>query len=599
MVRVGLFTMTIDVSFDRIAPRLRDAMLERGFTSLTPVQRAVLAPELGGRDLRISSQTGSGKTVAIGLVLAELVGPDGGPETGAARAGGDGGHGGGARERACRPRAVVIAPTRELAAQVSGELGWLLGPLGARTVTVTGGTNVGVELRALARGAEVVVGTPGRLLDHLSRGAIDPSSVAAVVLDEADQLLDLGFRDELEAIADAMPEDRQTLLVSATFPREVLALADRFQRDAAPVVGTPPGDANADIAHVGHVVRPDERFDALVNLLLFAPDERTLVFARTRAGAAELADLLAGERFAAAALTGEMDQRERTRTLDAFRAGALRVLVATDVAARGIDVPEVTRVVHADLPDNDEVYTHRSGRTGRAGRKGTSHVLVPPSRARVASEMVRRAGGQLAWRPLPGPEQVLAAAAERLERRVLEAAPPGDPRWHELAGRLLERADDPAAIVARLLAMADEGSPCEPRRLTPVEPPRHAAARPARAAAPGRHGTPVAFRIGWGARHGADPRRLLALVCRRGNVRGTDIGAIHVGPTSSTVEVAAAVADQFAAAVRAPDPRDGHVRIAPFDGHAPVAPAGDVARAARRPKFPPSRAAAPHWASAR
>ncbi len=592
--------MTLDVSFDQVLAPLREAMLERGFTSLTPVQSAVVEPELAGRDLRISSQTGSGKTVAIGLVLAELFDRPG-PPAGRPAEGGP---------RGCRPRAIVVAPTRELAAQVSNELAWLLAPVGARTVTVTGGTNVGVELRALARGAEVVVGTPGRLLDHLNRRAVDPSDVRAVVLDEADQLLDLGFRDELEAIVEAMPEERQTLLVSATFPRDVLALADRYQRDPAHVAGTRPGDANADIAHVAHVVRPDERFDALVNLLLCAgPDERTLVFTRTRAGAAELADALAQARFGAAGLTGEMEQRERTRTLDAFRAGTLRVLVATDVAARGLDVPEVARVVHFDVPDNDEVYTHRSGRTGRAGRKGTSHVLVPPARQRVVAEMARRARVGLDWQPAPGPERVLEAEAERLERRVLEGEGPDEPRLLRLAEELLDQLD-PAELVARLLALADQNAPCRPRPLTAINPSPDAPRAP-RPGSPRSSSGAVTFHVGWGMRHGADPRRLLALVCRRGQVRGSDVGAINVGPTSSTVEIAAAAAEHFAAAVRAPDPRDGHVRISPL-ARAFGPPGAEPPRSTRhvRPDDgPPApyqgkrpfgrHTAAPRWASPR
>lgn len=595
--------MQVDSSFDHILEPLRNAMLERGFSSLTPVQRAVLASGLEGRDLRISSQTGSGKTVAIGLVLAELVAR----REGEAVRRDEGG------PRACHPRAIVVAPTRELAAQVSNELAWLLAPVGARALTVTGGTNVGVELRALARGAEVVVGTPGRLLDHLNRGAINPSGARAVVLDEADQLLDLGFRDELEAIVQLMPEDRQTLLVSATFPRDVLALADRYQRNPVAVAGTPPGDANSDIAHVAHLVRAEERFDALINLLLVAaPDERTLVFTRTRAGASELGDRLSHERFAAAGLTGEMEQRERTRTLDAFRSGALKVLVATDVAARGLDVPEVARVIHFDLPDNDEVYTHRSGRTGRAGRKGVCHVLVPPSRQRQTAEMVRRARAELSWKPVPGPEQVLEAEAERLERRVLESEEPSDERLHRLAESLLEQAD-PLALVTRLLALADrDAAPCEPRRVTPVEAQRGDARGPARG--PRQNTGPsagtVTFHVGWGSRNGADPRRLLALVCRRGQVRGTEIGAIYVGAASSTVEVIAAAADHFAAAVREPDARDGHVRISPARAWAPP-PQGEAPRAdykARGEEAPPAfkekrpfsrHSAAPRWASPR
>ncbi len=254
----------------------------------------------------------------------------------------------GRRPGPCRPAALLVAPTRELAAQLQKELSWLYQPLGIRVAAVVGGTSYGGELRSLRTGPLVIVGTPGRLLDHLERGSIDPSAAYSVVLDEADQMLDLGFRDELEAILGKTPAERRTHLVSATFPREVLSLANRYQRNAADVQGTQRGEANEDITHIAHLVRSGERDAVLVNLLLLAPGERTLVFVRTRADAADIADRLANRGFGARALSGEMEQWERTKTLDAFRNGNISTLVATDVAARGLDVPDVSRVIHAD-----------------------------------------------------------------------------------------------------------------------------------------------------------------------------------------------------------------------------------------------------------
>ncbi|WP_437807276.1 DEAD/DEAH box helicase [Sorangium sp. So ce1078] len=653
--------MNPDSLLDALPAPLAGALARRGFTSLTPVQQAVLAPELAGRDLRVSSQTGSGKTVAIGLALAPRLeralaeraataAPDGAPRTAAA------------------PVAVIIAPTRELAAQIAGELGWLLSPLGARVACVTGGTSFGAEARSLRRDPLVIAGTPGRMLDHLERGTIDPRGVLTLVLDEADQMLDLGFREELEAIAGKMPEDRQTHLVSATFSREVRALADRFQRDPVSVEGTRPGAANGDIAHIAHLVLPAERDAALVNLLLLAPGERTLVFVRTREGAAELADKLTALGLPARALSGDLEQRERTRTLDAFRSGAVTTLVATDVAARGIDVPEVGRVIHADPPGDPEIFTHRSGRTGRAGRKGTSVLLVAPFAREHALRLLRRARVEATFRPAPSPEDVLRAADERLAAELAAArlggagdvvaggaegavaggagdavaddavaggavagdavagdavadgargareprepsGPTPDARLTQLAARLLAEMDA-TELVAALLARAKHTGPCAPQPVTAVAPPRseppaargRSAAPPwsgapprGRPAAPawseapprGRPAAPawseapprgrpaarradgeqsprlpfVPFQVNWGERHGADPRRLLALVCRRGGVSSRQIGAIRIGSTASVVEVASPAAPDFARAVNQPDARDARIRI--------------------------------------
>ncbi|MGK4003398.1 DEAD/DEAH box helicase [Sorangium sp. So ce1036] len=585
--------MNPDPMLDALPAPLAGALARRGFTSLTPVQQAVLAPDLDGRDLRISSQTGSGKTVAVGLALAPRLeralagraaaaGPDGAPRSAAA------------------PAAVIIAPTRELAAQIAGELGWLLGPLGARVACVTGGTSFGAEARSLRRDPLVIAGTPGRLVDHLERGTIDPRGVVALVLDEADQMLDLGFREELEAIAGRMPEQRQTHLVSATFSREVRALADRFQRDAVSVEGTRPGAANGDIAHVAHLVLPHERDAALVNLLLLAPGERTLVFVRTREGAAELADKLTALGLPARALSGDLEQRERTRTLDAFRSGAITTLVATDVAARGIDVPDVGRVIHADPPGDPEIFTHRSGRTGRAGRKGTSVLLVAPFAREHVLRLLRRARVEATFRPVPSPADVLRAADERFAAELAaargcgageaqgagEAGPargPGeagsargaagpapDARLRELAERLL--ADmDATELVAALLARAKHVGPCAPQPVTAVAPPRSPRSEPppARARSAARRGDAehaprfpfVPFQVNWGERHGADARRLLALVCRRGGVSSRQIGAIRIGSTASVVEVASPAAPEFARAVTRPDARDARIRI--------------------------------------
>ncbi len=464
--------MTAPPTFDDVSPAIRAALEGRGFTALTPVQEAVLDPALAGRDLRIFSQTGSGKTVAVGLAIAPAL------EIAAAAAPPGAVPG---PFKPARPFALVVAPTRELATQIGSELAWLFEPLKVSVTVVTGGASYPRELAALRKGPLVIAGTPGRLLDHLSRKSIDLSALAVVVLDEADQMLDMGFRDELEAILEKTPETRRTLLLSATFPREVQRLADRCQRDAVVAAGAGAGERNEDIAHVAHIVLAEERDRALLNLLLMAPGDRALVFVRTREGAAELADRLSDAGLPARAIHGDLEQRDRTRTLDAFRSGAVTTLVATDVAARGLDVPDVTRVIHADPPNDSEVFTHRSGRTARAGKKGQSIILIPPGMRERVKSMLRRAGVEATWSAAPSAADVLRAADDRLAAELLtppEGAPAPNPRLQALAEKLLA-AMDPRDLVTALLSRGNHAGACAPADVTPIlpQPPRTLRAR--------------------------------------------------------------------------------------------------------------------------
>jgi ATP-dependent RNA helicase DeaD len=545
--------MQYEAPLAAVPAALAGAIERKGFKELTAVQQAVLAPELDGRDLRISSQTGSGKTVAIGFAIADQL-ADPAPRTGSTAS----------------PVALVIAPTRELAAQIGSELRWLYRDLPIRMTVLTGGTQIGRDFKMLARGPELLIATPGRLLDHVRRGSVRLDQVRVVVLDEADQMLDMGFRDELEGILDETPDERRTHLVSATLPRDVLALANRYQRDAAPVHGTRPGAANRDIDHVGHLVRANDRTGALINLLLAEPEQRTLVFARTRLATAELAQQLVVAGFSAAALSGDMGQRERTATLDAFRADAVRVLVATDVAARGLDISDVARVVHFDPPDNAEAFTHRSGRTGRAGNKGQSVMLVPPGARRRVEMQLRRAGVNLTWQPVASAADICRRADDRL---VAELAADGDapePALRELAARLVEDAD-PVDVVAALLARSEHRGPCKPRAVHEVAADRHPARGKAQARPPrgrGNRSQPdgfTPFHVSWGGDQGANKSRLLAMVCRRGGVRGHSIGAIRIGRFHSVVEVCSSVADSFARAAGRLDRRNPQVKIRPWD----------------------------------
>lgn len=375
-------------------------------------------------------------------------------------------------------------------------------------------------------------------------------------------MLDLGFRDDIEKILAHTPPERQTHLVSATFPPEVRALADRVQRDPVHVEGTPLGEANTDIEHVIHLVHPKERVAAIVNLLLSSPGAQTLVFARTRADVAGLAQELDGAGFHVGMLSGEMEQAERNRALTAFKRGSFDALVATDVAARGIDVVDVTRVIHAEPPDDADAYTHRSGRTGRAGRKGTSSVLVAPGELVRTLRLLARARVRHRFEPIPSAESIRAAQDQHLLAALTsegsDERDPPDARALALA-KTLAASEDPVRVIARLVARVTRSGAPEPRDLTPIDPPSRGHVPPKR-----REQNPagwVTFRVSWGQAHGADTRRLVAMLCRRGKIQGSDIGAIRVQKTSSTVDIAKGVADAFERATRAPDPRDPRIHI--------------------------------------
>src|SRR3954469_9692658 len=375
---------------------LAEALSARGYEQLTPVQAAVIAEEAEGRDLIVSAKTGSGKTVAFGMAMAQQLF--------------DAGRLPFSRE----PLALVVAPTRELAIQVSRELDWLYANAAARVVACVGGMDPMRERRALAGGAHIVVGTPGRRRDHLERGALDLSSLRVAVLDEADEMLDMGFRDELEEILDATPQGRRTLLFSATMPRPIVALAKRYQKDALRIETTDNSQGHQDIAYQAVAVSPTDVEHAVVNLLRLHEAETAILFCATREAVRRLHASLTERGFQAVALSGEHNQNERNNALQSLRDKRARVCVATDVAARGIDLPSVSLVIHVELPRDAEALQHRSGRTGRAGRKGIAVLIVPFRRRRNVETMLRNARIDAEWVGPPLPEDIRTKDRERL-----------------------------------------------------------------------------------------------------------------------------------------------------------------------------------------
>ncbi len=544
--------------FPALPETLARALAARGYAEPTPVQAAVLGPETAGRDLLVSAQTGSGKTVAFGLAMApEVLGE-------AARLG-----------PARTPLALVIAPTRELALQVREELAWLYAEAGGRIIACVGGTDMRAERRALDMGAHVVVGTPGRLRDHIERGALELDTLRTVVLDEADEMLDMGFREELEAILDVTPETRRTLLFSATIPKDIAELAKRYQKDSLRIAATAEG-AHRDIEYQAILVAPRDAERALVNVLRWH-DQRAIVFCATRAAVARVHGNLTERGFSAVALSGELTQAERNRALQALRDRRAQVCVATDVAARGIDLPDLGLVVHAELPRDRETLQHRSGRTGRAGRKGTAVLLVPATRRRVTERLLASAKIQASWGPPPPAESIRARDLQTLTKQAIEAAQTisGEAEVMAAGRAVLETAG--AEAVAAALVRALGASLPAPEEVDPPEP----SARPPHERREGAGGEGVWFRLSVGRNRNADPRWLLPFLCRRGHVTRQEIGRIQILERESRVEIAPWAASRFAAAARRPDPEDEEIRIAPMDGRVESHAA---ARAERRPR---------------
>jgi ATP-dependent RNA helicase DeaD len=426
------------MAFPNIHPRLLGALAARNYTEPTPVQQAVLRPEAADRDLLVSAQTGSGKTVAYGLVLGSMLL--------------------GEAERLAyspQPLALIVAPTRELALQVRGELEWLFADSGARVVSCVGGMDIRQEQRTLAQGAHIVVGTPGRLADHLDQGRLDLSRILSVVLDEADEMLDLGFREELENLLNATPSDRRTLMFSATLPKAILGLAKRYQRDALRVALSADNEPHGDIEYRAFPIRPRDSEHAVVNSLRYFDARGALVFCSTREAVRHLHANLQERGFSAVALSGEMKQHERTNALQALRDGRARVCVATDVAARGLDMPDLGLVIHADLPQNRQALLHRSGRTGRAGRKGLSIMLVPAPRRRVAERLLTGAKIKATWSPPPSADAIRARDEKTLVREIATLA--GTPAEEDLAaGRVLLAERSPEELAAVLVRLRRE-----------------------------------------------------------------------------------------------------------------------------------------------
>ncbi len=507
-------------------PALADALAKKGYSTLTQVQNAVLDTKLRGQDLLVSAQTGSGKTVAFGLAMASTI--LGEQKT---------------FHAVEAPLALAIAPTRELALQVKRELDWLYREAGAKTASCVGGMDMRDERRALARGAHIVVGTPGRLCDHIKRGSLDMEMLQAIILDEADEMLKMGFREELEHILGAAPENRRTLMFSATVPKSILGMTQKYQRKAVRVNTAAETQQHLDIEYRVMTVGPSDAENAIINVLQYYNAKNAIVFGDTRIGVNRMTQRFHNRGFSVVALSGELSQKDRSHALQALRDGRAQVCVATDVAARGLDLPDLDLVIHADVPKNREALLHRSGRTGRAGRKGVSVLIVMPKRRRNAERVLRDANITARWSDPPSAAEIIERNNERLlANMTLETEVSEEERT--LVTRLL-KAHSPQHIATVLIRQYRAGQSA-PEELT------HTAYDPSDDRGGRRKRSPrndfsngVWFSLNLGRKQKAEPKWILPMLLKSGGLKKAEIGAITITETQTFIEIERASVDRF------------------------------------------------------
>ncbi|MCK6529039.1 DEAD/DEAH box helicase [Myxococcota bacterium] len=514
--------------------RVLDAL---GYEEPTPIQVRAIPVLLAGRDVVGSAATGTGKTAAFALPLIQRIA--------GAKGGGRG------------VRGLVLVPTRELAIQVAEAIHSYGRAQGVKVLPVYGGQPIERQLRELHRGVDVVVGTPGRLLDHVRRATLALSGVETVVLDEADEMLDMGFVEDIEAILDQMSAERQTALFSATFPRRVEALARRYLREPERVsVETRPMEAPL-VRQVAYLVPRPHKLEALGRVLDLEAPTSALVFCRTRVEVDQLAQALTARGYHPEALHGGLNQAQRDRVMGRFRDGTADLLIATDVAARGLDVEQISHVVNFDVPQSPEVYVHRVGRTGRAGREGTAITMVEPREHRLIQAIERLIRRAIEPARIPTLADLRARRQEQVRTALHDALVSGRTEgFRGAVDRLAEQWDplDIAAAALRLLAESmpagaweqegeDELPGWAPReRRSMVEGGGHAEAEVPRGARPpfpepARGEGWARLQLGLGRQQGIRPSDVVGAIAGEAGIPGRAVGAIQIGELSTFVEV--------------------------------------------------------------
>jgi ATP-dependent RNA helicase DeaD len=515
-----------------LRPELLNALAGLGYEEPTPIQSAAIPPLVEGRDLLGQAATGTGKTAAFALPLLQRL------EDGRGQS---------------EPAALILVPTRELAMQVSEAVHKYGHGLGARVVPIYGGQPIVRQLRALQRGVDVVVATPGRALDHLRRGTLSLDALQVVVLDEADEMLDMGFSEDIEAILGDVPDNRQAVLFSATMPARIKQIARRYLRDPVRIEigGEAPAAGGAPrVRQTAYVVQRAQKPAALVRLLDVEAPGAAIVFCRTRAEVDQLTETLNGRGYRAEALHGGMGQEQRDRVMGRVRSGTTELLVATDVAARGLDIELLTHVVNYDVPAAPESYVHRIGRVGRAGREGVAITLAEPREHRLLKAIERHTGQRIAVEKVPTIADLRARRLELTRAALEESLLEDDLEHFRVVVDTLAGDFDVMEIALAAVKLAHEAS-------TPAaggdEDIAEVAGRPARDVrrdGRGRGAGMTRVFVGAGRRAGVRPQDLVGAITGESPLSGREIGAIEIADRFSLVEVPEHAADTVISALR-------------------------------------------------
>ena len=537
-----------------LSPSLVGALTELGYEEPTPIQRDAIPPLLAGRDLLGQAATGTGKTAAFALPLLQRLAP--GPAT------------------PSRPAVLVLVPTRELAMQVAEALHRYGRALGVETIPIYGGQAFDRQIRALRRGAHVIVATPGRAIDHLRRTTLDLGGLAAVVLDEADEMLDMGFAEELELILDAAPVERQTALFSATMPPRIAAIAERHLRNPVRVsiareslgAGTMPK-----VRQVAYIVSRAHKVAALGRVLDLEAPGSAIVFCRTRTEVDTLTETLSARGYRAQALHGGMTQEQRDRVMKLMRSEALDLLVATDVAARGLDIQHLTHVVNFDVPSAPAAYVHRIGRTGRAGREGVAITFAEPREHGLLRNIERLTKQRIEIATVPTVVDVRARRLDMTRAAIRDTILAGELDGYRVVVEALADEFDPIEIATAAVRLAHEnaaGATADDEPDIPLSTARDAPTRGRGGGAPGgrpadgekprprkRASAPAAdivrIYIGAGRKNNMRPADLVGAIANESGIDARTIGTIEIADKFSLVELPEQVADQVIDALRA------------------------------------------------
>ncbi len=516
--RVGHYSWPVSESsattprFDELGldPKVERVLRDVGYETPSPIQAEAIPPLLAGQHVVGLAQTGTGKTAAFALPILSRIDMS-----------------------QTLPQVLVLAPTRELALQVSEAFGRYAAHLkGLHVLPVYGGQGYGVQLSALRRGVHVVVGTPGRVMDHLEKGTLDLSQLRFVVLDEADEMLNMGFAEDVETILAGTPENKQLALFSATIPPQIRRIIKKYAPGATEIsVKSSSGTASNVTQRYLKVAHP-QKLDALTRILEVENFDGMIIFVRTKHATEDLAERLRARGFSAAAINGDVAQVQRERTIDQLRKGKLDILVATDVAARGLDVDRISHVINHDIPTDTESYVHRIGRTGRAGRSGEAISFVTPRENYLLRAIEKANRTTLTQMNLPTVEDVNAFRVQKFTESIGKAL--ADPQlavFRELVQSYEQEHDVPAHDIAAAIAvLAQDGEPLFIE--DSPEPPAHER-RERREPASGL----VRWRIAVGKRHRVEPRQIVGALANEGGLKRSDFGRIDIKPNFSLVEL--------------------------------------------------------------